>query len=392
MRVLLVTGEYPPMVGGIADYTHHLAGALARQGLRVAVLTRTAAGTSSAAGPGHVELFADVERWRLSSLEAVRRRARAYDVVHLQYQAAAFDLGAAAPLMPDWLRRRGGPPVVVTFHDLRIPYLFPKAGPLRAAILRRMARRAHAVVVTNQADERRVRAWLPGDGEVRVIPLGTNVSRALPPNFDRAEWRARWGVGQDDVLVVHFGLINRSKGIPTLLRAHNRLLRAGLRVKLLFLGEALGASDPTNAEHLDEIHALIDDLNLGGGWTIWTGHLPPEEVAAGLAAADVVALPYRDGASLRRTTLITALAHGCAVVTTAPEEPLPLLRPDHNVVYARRNDPGDLARRLALVIRREDTRRRLARAASRLAGHFDWEEIATQHRELYAHVCRGGTP
>ncbi|MDQ7030519.1 MAG: glycosyltransferase family 4 protein [Ardenticatenia bacterium] len=385
MRVLLVTGEYPPMVGGIADYTYHLANALAHHGLHVAVLTRTAA-SSQRAPQANINLHADVQRWRLPTLELVRRRARAYDVVHLQYQAAAFDLGAAALLVPDWLRLWGGSPVVVTLHDLRLPYLFPKAGVLRPALLRRLARRAHAVVVTNHNDERRVRPWLSGRGEVRVIPLGANVPRALPPEFDRQAWRARWSVGPDDVLVVHFGMINRSKGVPTLLHAHNRLLRAGLRVKLLFLGEPVGASDPTNAEHVREVHALIEELNLGGGWTIWTGHLPPEEIAAGLAAADVVALPYRDGASLRRTTLITALAHGCAVVTTAPEAPAPPLRPDHNVVYARRNDPGDLARRLALVIRREDTRRRLARAAARLADHFDWARIAAQHRELYAIV------
>ncbi len=390
MRVLFVTGEYPPLVGGIGDYTRHLVQELVHLGIEVGVLTRRGATPTEKAASGRaVTVFPEVERWRLPVLELVRRRATGFDLVHLQYQAAAFDLGAAGPLMADWLRWRGGPPVVVTFHDLRVPYLFPKAGPLRSAAVRRLARRAHAVVVTNAADAHQVRAWVgdaPSAPAVRVIPLGNNVPTALPPDFDRQVWRARWGVQPGEYLMVHFGLVNRSKGIPALLRAHDRLLRAGLPVRLLFLGEPLGASDPTNAEHLREIEALIAELNLGNGWTGWTGRLPPEEIAAGLAAADVVVLPYQDGASLRRTTLITALAHGCAVVTTTPEAPIPLLQPDHNVVFARRDDPGDLARRIALVLRREDTRRRLARGAKQLAPRFEWRAIAEQHRALYAHV------
>lgn len=394
MRVLFVTGEYPPMVGGIGDYTRHLVQELVQQGVEVGVLTRKkAAPKAGREEPNEdVRLFPEVDRWRLPVLELVRRRAAEYDLVHLQYQAAAFDLGAAGPLVADWLRWRGGPPVVVTFHDLRVPYLFPKAGPLRQIALRRLARRAHAVVVTNAADEQQVRAWVEPMASpplVQVIPLGNNVSRTLPPAFDRQAWRARWGVQPGEYLMVHFGLINRSKGVPVLLKAHDRLLRAGIPVRLLFLGDPLGASDPTNAEHLEEVKRLIQELNLGNGWTMWTGWLPPTEIAAGLAAADVVVLPYRDGASLRRTTLITALAHGCAVVTTAPDGEIPLLRPDHNVVFARRDDPADLARRIALVLRREDTRKRLARGAAQLAHLFEWPTIARQHVDLYARVVGG---
>ena len=39
-----------------------------------------------------------------------------------------------------------------TFHDLRPPYLFPKAGPLRDYVTHRLARASDAVIGTNGSD------------------------------------------------------------------------------------------------------------------------------------------------------------------------------------------------------------------------------------------------
>src|SRR4051812_21246256 len=55
-------------------------------------------------------------------------------VAIIQYQTGAYGLHPALTGLPGWLRRRlPGLPVVTTMHDLREPYLFPKAGRLRGA-------------------------------------------------------------------------------------------------------------------------------------------------------------------------------------------------------------------------------------------------------------------
>lgn len=391
MRLLFVTGEYPPLSGGIADYTHHLAHALTEAGVEVAVLTSAVVFPPPPKLGGSregVQVIPVIRDWGLPALPTMRRLARDYDLVHVQYQAANFQLKGAIVLLPDLLRLTSGPPTVTTFHDLRLPYLFPKAGKLRSLAVRRLARASTGVITTNEEDEAQLRRW--GVTQLARIPLGTNIPPVLPTGYDREAWRARWGVEPDQFLVAHFGFVNTSKGIPDLLRAQDRLLRAGQPVKVIFLGEKLGASDPTNAAHLAEIEALIEELHLGEGWTIWTGPLPPKQIAAGLHASDLVCLPYRDGASLRRTTLITALAHGRPVVSTQPMTPTagqsdapPVLDDNRTVALARREDPADLARRLALLLRYRPSRERLARGATELAPSFAWERIREEHLRFY---------
>jgi glycosyltransferase involved in cell wall biosynthesis len=121
----------------------------------------------------------------------------------------------AIHLLPRMLRRHA--PVVVTFHDLRVPYLFPKAGPLRWRAMLTLARSAAGVIVTNPEDAATLRA--AGLTRVREIPIGSNITPAALAGFDPAAWRAARGIPATTALIGYFGFLNESKGGETLLRA-----------------------------------------------------------------------------------------------------------------------------------------------------------------------------
>lgn len=55
----------------------------------------------------------------------------------------------------------------------------------------------------------------------------------------------------------------------------------------------------------------------GGSRLHVTGELSSAEVSAWLSACDFVVQPYPDGVTTRRTTTVTALAHGVPVLTTS---------------------------------------------------------------------------
>lgn len=369
-RILFLTGEYPPLRGGVGDYTQRLAQELAARGWAVEIATRQL--------PIHPSDGLPV-RWQLASWgrplwQMLRnlRRSGWRGVLHLQYQAGAFDLQGRVALLPLLARPL---PMVTTFHDTRVPYLFPKAGPLRRLALRLLARTSAAVVVTNAEDERELRRWGVLPQRLVRIPIGSN----LPSPRDPAGARARVGLNPDQPVVAFFGFRSAEKGLGTLVQA--LALSPEPRPTLLLLGgEQPDLPSAASEPAAPTTPAPLPILDLG--------YRSAQEVADLLAAADLVVLPFRRGASLRHGTLVAALSCGAAVVTTAPAE-LALLAPlkaSEHLYLVPPENPQALARAIADLLAQPHERARLRSGARAIAPYFAWERIVAAHLECYQAV------
>jgi glycosyltransferase involved in cell wall biosynthesis len=389
LHLLFLSAEYPPAPGGIGDYTQQLAQALAALGHRISVITiqqgqlRRYTAHSDAS-----EVLAPAAGWGWSSWPLLRTTITqlAPDIVDIQYQTGAYAMHPAINLLP-WYLRRLSVPIVVTFHDLLEPYLFPKAGPLRRWITTRLAADADAVIVTNSVDHDTLVGRLPHKGDalnrLAVIPIGSNIPLVSPQPYDRDQWRAGIGCGPADLLVAYFGLLSPGKGADLLLEA-----LVDLPARLLIIGgEATAPQDQAFARQWVQ---QVERLGLTNR-LIRTGHLAPAQVSAHLLAADIVALPFRDGASFRRGSLLAALAHGCPVVTTHPTDPATarLLRHDEEAFLIKPNDATSLRQALRHLATDQPLRKRLALGGQRLAEAFAWPAIARQHQQLYLSLLEG---
>jgi glycosyltransferase involved in cell wall biosynthesis len=346
VSLLFVTGEYPPDVGGVADYTRRLRDELEVRGWRSNVLSRT-----------------HVKRWDARSLLAVLRAAPRAGVVHIQFQAAAFDLLGDVCVMPMLLHRvRPNVKVVTTFHDTRVPYLFPKAGPWRAKAVRLLARSSDAVVA---ADERDLR--MLGVGGFSV-PIGSNVDCSPPAGFNREEFRsAHFDASPETLVVAYFGMLNASKGLDLLFDTFARFPEDA---RLLLLGGEVGASDPTNAVTAAQVHRRM------GPRVIQTGWLQSSALSSHLVAADVALLPYADGASARRGSLLACAAHGLPIVST-----LPAALEVADAILAVDANPAALADAVRHVV--VDSAKWRA-ASTALAQRHSWNAIADAHVAIYS--------
>lgn len=385
MRIALLTGEYPPQPGGIGDYTERLGTALVARGHAVYVFT-IAEGRfwvlDLGAGKTRSQVVFARSGWGWRSWQAVQTAIEHTnpDMLHIQYQTGAYAMRPAINLLPArlaWQRQR--PLVAVTAHDLLLPYLFPKAGLLRRWVTKRLLADADAVVVTNQDDL--AQATLARPRALGLIPIGSNIAAAAPPGYDRAAWRASLGVGDDQTLVVFFGLISRSKGLDVLLDA---LAQLPEHVRLLVVGGA--ASAPVDRAYAAQIERRIVEQRLAARVTI-TGYCPTELVPAHLLAADLVALPFDDGASFRRGSLLAALAHGLPTITTTPQAEDKRLADGENVLLVPPGDQQALAGAVVRLAQDAQLRARLARGGQALAGQFAWPAIAQQHEALYARLA-----
>jgi glycosyltransferase involved in cell wall biosynthesis len=381
MHILFITGEYPPLHGGVGDYSAALGQALVAQGLQISVLTSQA--VAGARKETTLPVYAEIPHWGWSIWRQIHQYAQQVraDWVHVQYQTAAFAMHPAINFAPWWWRRRYAPfRTAWTYHDLLVPYLFPKAGAyLRRWVTQYPAQTSDLVIATNAGDY----AQLQGKAaRLAQIPIGSNIVGRQLSAAERQQRRIGRGYDADDLVIGYFGFLNHSKGGLTLVQTLDQLVKAGQRAHLLMIGERVGASDPTNFAYLRSVETLITDYGLADR-VRWTGHQSDTEVSADLAACDLLLLPYADGASLRRGTLMAGLAHGCAIVTTTPQAPLPELVDERDLLFVPPGDPSAAAQAILRLVANPIGLTQLKHAAYAASQQFSWSTLANQHIELY---------
>jgi glycosyltransferase involved in cell wall biosynthesis len=385
---MLITGEFPPARGGVGDYTNKLSNALQEQGIGTKVFTKSESRNQSSERNSPA---LRVRRITLKTTLAALKGSRAR-LAHIQYQTGAYEMRPTANLLPLLLKPRWGRPTVVTFHDLLVPYLFPKAGPVREWINRVMARSAGAVIATNEGDAARLEEW--GVRRLELIPIGSNIENDPPGGFNRDRWRAERGVEPGTILLAYFGFLNSTKGLDTLLRTVAGLERYHPnRYRLIMVGGGLGSSDPTNRATAGALDELARELGVAER-LIWTGYLEPQEVSAALLSADIAVLPFADGATFRRGSLLAVLEHGLPLITTIAEQDTtgrgPRLVDGENALLVRIGDEEALMSAIERLAQDDALREKLARGSAALARHFSWEAIAEQHARLYDDLTSHG--
>jgi glycosyltransferase involved in cell wall biosynthesis len=330
-----------------------------------------------------VKLMGDAHGWGWGSFRAINSwvERQHLDVVNLHYQTAMYQMSPFIHFLPDRVK---AVPVVTTFHDLRFPYLFPKAGKLRTWIVHRLARASAGVISTNHEDAVALTQICP-DTPLKLIPIGSSIRTDLPYGFDAKAWRTECGAGEHDFVIAHFGFMNHSKGVEILLSTLAELRREGLPVKLWMIGGRTGTSDPTNAAFAVGIDSLIDALNLTEV-VHWSGFVDDPTASAYLTATDVVALPFLDGASYRRSSLMAVIAHGCATVTTMPVVSIPPFKNGENLCLVPPNDVEALTNALRGLAANSSEQARLRTGARELRRLFDWSHIAQTNTDCFAQI------
>jgi len=386
MHILFITGEYPPMQGGVGAYTFELSQALMAEGAKVSVLTSNAIDSVSRT-PNEVAVYPVVKQWDGRIWPAIRKVADQIeaDWVHIQYQTGAFSMHPAINFAPFYWRKLPSRRIAWTYHDMLVPYLFPKAGkPLRSWVTEWPTLVSDLIITTNHGDWEHLQPKLARRTRIQLaqIPIGSNIQGQHLNVSQRQARRQQRGYEADQIVLAYFGFLNRSKGGLTLIRTLHLLTQHYPSIRLLMIGERVGENDPTNFAYLQEVENLIVEFGLQKH-VQWTGHQFDSDVGADLNAADFLVMPYEDGASLRRGTLMAGLANGCAIITTQPRSSLPELVDGRDICYVAPNDPQATADKISTLIlnpAQADHLRQNARERSQL---FNWQTIAQQHMAYY---------
>jgi glycosyltransferase involved in cell wall biosynthesis len=354
MKVLLVTGSYPPMKCGVGDYTGQLAEALGMQeGITLAVLTDIDAG-SSIAGKG-ITLFPVVNGWTPLCAAPILRIMHRWkpDLVHIQFPTQGYQ-GRFLPFHLPMLARAAGFPVVQTWHE------YTPTGSVTVFMNALLTRGFVVVRPDFEANSSPWFRWIFRHKPFRFIPNASAIP--VVPMTEEQRRSVHLGIASEaEHLVAYFGFVSRAKGVDMLFDI------ADPGSDHIVLVCDLNPSDPCHAEILKRIRS---EPWIGKVTT--TGFLPPWEVARILAASDAVVFPFREGSGKWNTSFQGAVAQGTFVLTTSRDRRG--FEAERNTYFAAPGEIGEMRDALA-----RHKRRRVPPLNSTAA----WESIAREHARFY---------
>ena len=298
-------------------------------------------------------------RYVSTGLRAARRLEGRPAWILLQYNPFSYGRWGVAPgLIRDAIsmRRRTGALLAISIHepwgDVR-DWRSALMSAYQRAQLRSLMRVADRIIVATEAYGRAI-----GHRAIHV-PVGSNIT---PLGLPGVQARERLGLGEQ-LVVTLFGT-----GHPSRALGHAEAAIAALRAQrgageMTVLNLGLGSPQVR----------LPQDVEV-----VTPGRLAPEEISLRLHASDLLLLPFTDGVSSRRTTLMAGLAHGVPVVG--------LSGPSTDRIFVQRGDalrltpfgdPSQFARAVVDLGADEDARRALGAGGRGLyRAEFDWPIIA----------------
>lgn len=200
--------------------------------------------------------------------------------------------------------------------------------------------------------------------ELRMMGFQGNVVHSYPyvdegalarhEGHELAEFRERWGISQDDKVIICVARRTPSKNQGVLIRAMRSITRRFPGAKLLLVGNGsfssskeggLGISKSEKwARHLDELAkstGLEDNV-------IMTGYLPQEEVQMAYQTSDVVALPsILEGFGL---VVIEAWLYGKPVVVSRTAGAAEIVSNGESGYTFDPHKPKELAERISTLL------------------------------------------
>lgn len=361
MRILLITGSYPPMRCGVGDYSERLAHALSNYA-DIGVDVLTSAMDSAPAIQQRPAVHFEMRSWAKAGVLdflKVMRRVRP-QLVHIQFPTQGYVRAVGAlewiPFLCRYLFRV---PVVQTWHEY-----VPDREPNILRCMYAMARGADALVVVRPDYATKIPPLMRRalrNTPIRFIENISNIPTVRLTDAQRQDIRRRLATGSSR-LVAHFGFVYAHKGTDLLFQ-----IADPERDHLLFIGELLAE---------DSYHARILQAAASPRWqgkVTVTGFVGHAEAAELLAAADAVIFPYVNGGGVWNSAMHAATSQGTFVIaTSSTQEGYDAAR---NTYWAKPGDLEEMKRALALYSG--------TRQPDALDAQASWRQLASAHRAVY---------
>jgi glycosyltransferase involved in cell wall biosynthesis len=266
-------------------------------------------------------------------------------------------------------------PAVASYHTRYETYLkhYWCLTPLEA-LLKRVLRRFYGACHEVYLPSESVRAALLADGlkdNFKPWPRGIDTARFSPDRREPA-WRAQYGIGADELVILHVSRLVREKRLDTLTKALNQVT---LPHRVVIVGD--GPDQDYVRRELP--HA------------IFTGFLDGDALAQAYASSDIFVFPS-DSESFGNVTL-EAMASGLPCVCADATGSASLVVMGQTGYLAHADDADGFARHITRLAQDGALRFAMGEAARARSLTFSWEETLARMLGYYrALLARAPSP
>jgi len=293
-----------------------------------------------------------------------------FDVVHLHgyrsYQNIMCYLHCKRESTPYIVQAHGTLPASMAYKEFKLIYdkLFGC----------KLLRDASKVIALSHMEAGQYRDMGVPDGKIEIIPNGIDLSEYsdLPP---KGSFKRKFGIDEDDKIVLYLGRIHKIKGIAILVKAFAKVVKLD-DVKLVVVGPDDG--------YLGELKALINALKMEDNMLI-SGPLYGRDKLEAYVDADVYVLPSRY--EIWGMTILEAMACRTPIILSQNSGIAETIRDKAGLVI--RPSPEGIQAALLKLLSNEELAKKMGELGRRLVFEsYDWKNIIPRFEVLYQSVMK----
>jgi len=285
MKILEVTPFFSPVHGGSAESPYQLSKELTKRGHQLTVYT-----SDYKLGLEYISSIPEIKVCSFKTwlswakfyitpdiINKAKEEISNFDIIHLHnvrtFQNIIIHYYAKKYNIPYVLHARGS---LATFFQKRwLKRIFDVIWG------HRILKDASKLVALTPMEAEQYRNMSISEDKIEIIPNGIDLSEFdnLP---ERGEFRAKYGLDNEQRIILYVGRIHKTKGLDLLAEAFANLSKLLNYVKLVIVGPDDG--------YLPSLKKLIADLGISND-VLFTGHLYGEDKVEAYVDADVFVLP-----------------------------------------------------------------------------------------------------
>ena len=379
MKVICI-GNYPPRQCGIATFTENLVQSiLGAAGIRneqfdLEIIAMNNQNNDYPYPSVVVKTIADRKKEEYIEASDYINQSVA-DICLIQHEYGIF--GGESGLLLLSLLRRLKIPIVTTCHTvLEKPTFHQKE------VLQKIAAYSSKIVVMNQlAIGLLEKSYFINPKKIVRIQHGVpdfgNLSKLK--TVKPKEW-------EDKTVILTFGLIGRSKGIETVIRAMPEIVMKDPQALYVVLGKTHPSIIQNEGEEYREhLMEMVQKLGVGEHVSFINEYVDEKDLMTYLKAADIYVTPYLNKAQITSGTLSYAVASGCAVISTPYWHAEELLADNRGVLFDFK-DSIELAKVVCELLKNPRQLEHLKEKAFRYGKSMTWPIIGDSYLSLFHQI------